>query len=57
MREQFQRLDELDSRLVAALEAEGEDSTCAQRRIFLLQRIVLVARQAGIIHPRNLGMV
>ncbi len=56
VREQLQRLDELHAGVVAALQAEGEDSARAERRVLLLQRVVLVAGQARIEDPGDLRM-
>ena len=45
--------DQLDARLVAALDAEGEDAAGALRAIALRQLVVAVARQAGVGDPAD----
>src|ERR1700722_8640105 len=43
MREQLQLRDQIDTRVIAALEAEGKDGACALRRIFAREIVVFVA--------------
>src|SRR5690606_21055481 len=57
VREQFEGLDKLDAGLVATLQAESEDRACTLGRIFLLQGMVLVVREARIGYPGNLRVL
>lgn len=56
MREELQSLDQLLSGFISTLDAEGEDRTCALRRIVLLDRVIVAVLQPGIVHPADLGM-
>ena len=56
MGEQAERVDELDSRLQSAFDAETENGPEPVLHIFLGQRVGGVARQAGIIHPIHRGV-
>ena len=54
MREDLHRLDEFQSSLVAALEAEGKDRASALGQVFLRQRIIAVGFETGIRDPVDL---
>lgn len=56
VREEIDGLDDLHARLVAALDADGEDRAGALRQVFLRQRAILVRGQPGIGDPGNLRM-
>ena len=51
MREQLDVRHRLDARVIATLEAEGEDRAGALRAIFLGELMMLVAGEPGIVHP------
>src|SRR5262245_65327697 len=54
VREQLHAGDELYARLIAALEAEGEDRAGALGANLPRQRMIGVRRQAGVVDPRDL---
>ena len=56
MREQLARLDHANARLVAAIDAEGEDRAGALGQVLLGQCVVRVGRQPGVRHPGDLGV-
>jgi hypothetical protein len=44
----------MGARVPAALDAKGEDARGAPAHVFPYQRVVLVIRQAGVVHPGHL---
>ena len=56
-REDLQMIDELEGLLLAALNVEGEDRRAAVGEILLIQGVVGVVGQAGVVDLLHLGMV
>ena len=57
MREEFDRRHRLDTRIITALEAKGENGARTFRAIFLLQRVMLVVGKSCVVDPRHLRML
>ena len=55
--DQLQGVDESRPGFLAALDPEAENAGRAAVHIFLCQRIVRAFRQAGVVHPVDLGVV
>ena len=56
-REDLQVVDELECFLTAALDVEGEDGSAAVGEVLLIQGVVGVIRQRGMVDLLDLGMV
>ena len=57
MREELQVLHERQACVIAALQAEGEDSAATARAVFLREVVIAVALEAGIADPFHSRMV
>ena len=55
--EDLQVVDELEGFLTAALDVEGEDGSAAVGEVLLIQDVVGVIRQRGMVDLLDLGMV
>ena len=55
--ENFQIVNELVSFLHAALDLKGEDGRAAVGEILLIQGVIRMVRQGGVVHMLHLGMV
>ena len=56
-REDLQMIDELEGLLLAALDVEGEDRRAAVGEVLLIQGVVGVIGQAGVVDLLHLGVV
>ena len=56
-REDLQVVDELECFLTAALDVEGEDGSAAVGEVLLIQGVVGVVRQAGVVDLLHLGVM